>query len=154
MMLASGGVSCRRYLLSELANRMARVWASGSPSLTSAAAFQTQLRSLPTFGDSFISGTTVISLAKPFLLPIARHTVVVGANLQRLVSSHDQSCLAVLLVLQQSNITSSTLSPLVGLLNKLEELCAHLEGLLLEFLVGLDIDFLGEADNGLEVDIL
>lgn len=45
-------------LLSELAKRMARVWASGSPSLTSAAAFQTQLLSLPTFGESFMSGTT------------------------------------------------------------------------------------------------
>jgi hypothetical protein len=48
-----------RDLLSEFANRMARVCASGSPSLTSAAAFQTQLRSDPTLGDSFISGTTI-----------------------------------------------------------------------------------------------
>lgn len=46
-------------LLSEFANRMARVWASGSPSLTSAAAFQTQLLSDPTLGESFISGTTI-----------------------------------------------------------------------------------------------
>ena len=45
-------------LLSLLANRMARVCGSGSPSLTSAAAFHTQLRSLPTLGESFISGTT------------------------------------------------------------------------------------------------
>lgn len=44
-------------LLSELAKRMARVTASGSPSLTSAAAFHTQDRSEPTLGDSFISGT-------------------------------------------------------------------------------------------------
>lgn len=43
--------------LSELAKRMARVTASGSPSLTSAAAFHTQDRSEPTLGDSFISGT-------------------------------------------------------------------------------------------------
>lgn len=46
-------------LLSLLAKRMANVQASGSPSLTSAVAFQTQLRSLPTFGDSFMAGTTV-----------------------------------------------------------------------------------------------
>lgn len=46
------------HLLSELANRMASVTASASPSLTSAAAFQTQLRSEPTLGESFISGTT------------------------------------------------------------------------------------------------
>lgn len=44
-------------VLSELAKRMARVTASASPSLTSAAAFQTQERSEPTLGDSFISGT-------------------------------------------------------------------------------------------------
>lgn len=44
--------------LSELAKRIARVTASASPSLTSAAAFHTQLRSDPTLGDSFISGTT------------------------------------------------------------------------------------------------
>lgn len=49
-------------LLSLLENRMARVCGSGSPSLTSAAAFHTQLRSLPTFGESFISGTTAILL--------------------------------------------------------------------------------------------
>lgn len=47
-----------RNVLSLLANLIARVWASGSPSLTSAAAFHTQLRSLPTFGESFMSGTT------------------------------------------------------------------------------------------------
>jgi hypothetical protein len=52
---ADGG---KRDLLSGLAKRMARVTPSGSPSLTSAAAFQTQLRSEPTLGDSFISGTT------------------------------------------------------------------------------------------------
>ena len=58
----SEGNHCRldlMYSLSLLANRMAKVCASGSPSLTSAAAFQTQLRSLPTFGESFMSGTTV-----------------------------------------------------------------------------------------------
>lgn len=43
--------------LSGLAKRMARVTASASPSLTSAAAFHTQLLSEPTLGDSFISGT-------------------------------------------------------------------------------------------------
>jgi len=78
---------------------------------------------------------------------------VVGANLQSLVSSHDQSCLAILLVLQQSNVTSSALLPLIGLLVELEELCAHLENLLLELLVGLDLNFLGETDDWFEVNI-
>ena len=48
----------RHNVLSLLANRMASVCGSGSPSLTSAAAFHTQLRSLPTLGDSLMSGTT------------------------------------------------------------------------------------------------
>jgi hypothetical protein len=78
---------------------------------------------------------------------------VVGANLQSLISSHDQSRLAILLVLQESNITSSALLPLVGLLVELEELCAHLENLLLKLLIGLDLNFLSETDDWLEVDI-
>jgi hypothetical protein len=79
---------------------------------------------------------------------------VIGADLQGLVSSHNQSRLAILLVLQESNITGSTLLPLVGILDELEELCAHLESLLLELLIGLDLDFLGETDDWLEMDVL
>lgn len=78
---------------------------------------------------------------------------MVGANLQSLISSHNQSRLAILLVLQESNITSSALLPLVGLLVELEELCAHLENLLLKLLIGLDLNFLSETDDWLEVDI-
>lgn len=52
-----GRFSNNRNALSELAKRIARVTASASPSLTSAAAFQTQERSEPTLGESFISGT-------------------------------------------------------------------------------------------------
>jgi hypothetical protein len=78
---------------------------------------------------------------------------MVGADLQSLISSHDQSRLAVLLVLQESNITSPALLPLIGLLVELEELCAHLENLLLELFVGLDLNFLGETDDGFEMDI-
>lgn len=51
--------------LSLLANLMARVCASGSPSLTSAETFQTQLRSLPTLGESFMSGVTVTGQRMP-----------------------------------------------------------------------------------------
>ena len=78
---------------------------------------------------------------------------MVGANLQRLVSSHNQSCLAILLVLQESNITSTTLLPLIGILVELKELCAHLENLLLKLLIGLNLNFLGETNDWLEVDI-
>jgi hypothetical protein len=52
------------------------------------------------------------------------HTVVVGADLEGLVPSHDQSGLAVLLVLQQLNITGTALLPLLGLGIKLEQLGA------------------------------
>jgi hypothetical protein len=56
-------------------------------------------------------------------------------------------------MLQQSNITSPTLLPLIGLFVELEELCAHLEDLLLKLLVGFDLNFLSETDDWLEVDI-
>ena len=60
--LASGSKVLGLSLLSELAKRIAKVTASASPSETSAAAFQTQDLSDPTFGESFISGTTVFTL--------------------------------------------------------------------------------------------
>jgi hypothetical protein len=79
---------------------------------------------------------------------------VVGADLQSLVSAHNQSSLAVLLVLEKSNITSSALLPLVCLTDKLEKLGAHLECLLLELFVGLDLNFLCETNDRLEMNIL
>jgi hypothetical protein len=82
-----------------------------------------------------------------------QRTIVIGADLQSLISPHDQSCLAILLVLQESNITSPTLLPFISLLVELEELCTHLENLLLELLVGLDLNFLGQTDDWFEVDI-
>lgn len=82
-----------------------------------------------------------------------RHTVVVGADLEGLVSPHDQTSLAVLLVLQQSHVTSTTLLPLLALTVELEQLCAHLERLLLELFVGLDLDLLSQVDDGLEMDV-
>jgi hypothetical protein len=78
---------------------------------------------------------------------------MICADLQRLVSSHDQPCLAILLVLEQSHIACATLLPLIRLSDKLEKLCAHLKGLLFEFFVGLDLNLLGEANNRLKVDI-
>jgi len=50
--------------LSVLAKRMARSSLVGEPSAMSASTFQTQDRSLPTFGVSFISGMTVCSLPR------------------------------------------------------------------------------------------
>lgn len=80
-------------------------------------------------------------------------TVVVGADLEGLVAAHDQTGLLVLLVLQQTHIAGTTLLPLLAFAVKLEQLGAHLEGLLLELLVGLGLHLLGQANNGLEVNI-
>ena len=82
------------------------------------------------------------------------HTVVVGADLEGLVSAHDQASLAVLLVLEQTNVTSATLFPLGSLANKFEQLGAYLEHLLLGLLVGLGLDLFGQLDDGLEVNII
>ena len=66
-------------------------------------------------------------------------TVVVSADLEGLVAAHDQASLQVLLVLQQTDITSTTLLPLLALGVELEELGAHLEDLLLNLLAGLHL---------------
>ena len=77
-------------LLSLLAKRMARVHASGSPSLTSAVAFQTQLRSLPTFGDSFIAGTTGAHQPTSTRRPLCTSFVVPRGRIEsRLVRLHE-----------------------------------------------------------------
>jgi len=103
-----------------------------------------------------MSGTTLYESAVCLISSGSKipHTVVVCANLEGLVSAHNQSCLSVLLVLQESHITGTTLLPLVGLADELEELGAHLEGLLLNFLTGLNVNLLGEMNDWLEVDIL
>jgi len=78
---------------------------------------------------------------------------MVRADLERLVPSHNKSSLAILFVLEQPDISSTTLLPLARLAVELEKLGAHLERLLLELLVGLCLDFLGQANDGLEIDI-
>jgi hypothetical protein len=141
---------------------MARVTASGSPSLTSAAAFQTQLRSELTWGESLISGTTAHTcqsfgtLRRELDRRIKENqlTVVVCADLEGLVSAHDQAGLAVLAVLEQADVAGAALLPLADLLDIPEKLGAHLEELPLRFLVGFDLDLLGQADDRPEMDIL
>ena len=78
---------------------------------------------------------------------------MVGADLQGLVTTHDKSGSAVLLVLEQTDLAGTTLLPLSAVTVELEELGAHLEGLLLTLLVCLGVDFLGKVNNGFEVDI-
>jgi hypothetical protein len=79
--------------------------------------------------------------------------VVVGANLQGLVTTHNKSGSAVLLVLEQTDFTGTALLPLSAVAVELEELGTHLESLLLALLVCLGVDFLGKVNNGLEVDV-
>lgn len=144
-----------RGLLSLLPNRMARVCASGSPSETSAATFQTQERSLPTFGDNFMSGVTATCqcLFKQHSIGALFLTIVIGADLEGFVSSHNQASLAILFVLQQTHIAGSSLLPLSRLTVKLEELGSHLEHLLLGLFVRLGLDFLGQVYDWLKVNI-
>ena len=113
-----------------------------------------------------MSGTTVPNLVSFILIegPVVaivraepqkerrRLTVMIGADLQRLVSSHDQPSLVVLFVLEQSYIASPTLLPLSRVAIKAKELGAHLEGLFLELFVGLRIYFLCKVHDRLEVD--
>lgn len=49
-----------------------------------------------------------------------RLTIMVGADLESLVSSHDQTSLAVLLVLQQTNVARPSLFPFPRISVKLE----------------------------------
>jgi len=78
---------------------------------------------------------------------------VVGADLERLVSTHDKASLAILGVLQETNIAGAALLPLVALLDELEELGSHLEHLFLRLLVGLGVNLFGKLDDGFEMDI-
>jgi len=78
---------------------------------------------------------------------------VVGADLEGLVSPHDQASLAVLLVLEKSDIAGSPLLPLPALAVELEQLSPHLESLLLGLLVGLGVDLLSKVHDRLEVNI-
>ena len=151
---------------------MARVCASGSPSLTSAVVFQTQLRSDPTLGERLISGTTVKPKIRQGHLSSdlnEKLTVVVRTDFVCLVSSHNQPDLLGLLVLQQLDITSSTLFPFARITIELEKLCpptwtlvmgsgpfetrySQLENRFLRLLICLHI-YLLQVDKRLEVNI-
>lgn len=51
-------------------------------------------------------------------------TIVVGADLEGLVATHQETDLLGLLVLHQADITGTALLPLVGLLDEAEKLSA------------------------------
>lgn len=77
---------------------------------------------------------------------------MVSADLEGLVSAHHQPGLVVLLVPQQPHVASTTLLPFLGVTVKSEQLGAHLEGLLLEFFIGLGVDLFSQANDRLEVN--
>lgn len=79
---------------------------------------------------------------------------MISADLEGLVAAHDQAGLAVLLVLEQAHVARAALLPLLGILLEDKELGAHLEELFLRLLVGLGLNLLRQADDGLEVDVL
>lgn len=155
-------------ILSLLANRIASVW--GSPvgfSLTSKAVFHTQLRSLPTLGESFMSGTTITGGIMAISAPPHQHafshhstkewylsqlTPVVCAHLERPISPHNQSCVAIL-GLVQLDIPRAPLLPFSTVAIESKELGPHLENLFHVLLVCLDILFLCEAHDRLEFDL-
>lgn len=136
---------------------MARVHGSGSPSLTSAAAFQTQLLSLPTLGESFISGTTMITLAsspRHSISPTGEaHTIVIRANLQSLIPPHNQPCLLILPMLEQPHIPCATLLPLPRITVEFEKLSAHFERLFLLLFICSCLDFLRKMHNRRKLNI-
>jgi hypothetical protein len=78
---------------------------------------------------------------------------VICADFEGLIPPHHQTSLLVLFVFQQSHITGPSFLPLPGLTVKLKQLSAHLEGLLLELLVGLGLDLNRKANDRLEVEI-
>lgn len=78
---------------------------------------------------------------------------MICANLECLVPSHDQSCLLVLLVFQETNITSATFFPFPRISVEFEQFCAHLECLFLGFFIGLGLDLLGQMDDRLKMNI-
>lgn len=71
----------------------------------------------------------------PFRIPLVqndgfeggKHTQVVGAHLQRLVTTHDQTDLGRLLVLQQTDVTGSAFLPFQFVLGEAEQLGAPIE---------------------------
>ena len=78
---------------------------------------------------------------------------MICADLEGLVSAHDQTSLSVLAVLEQADVAGTTLLPLAALTDKLEKLSSHLKKLLLQLLVRLDLDLLRQPDDRLEVDV-
>lgn len=76
---------------------------------------------------------------------------MVRADLQCLVSAHDQTYFLGLLVLEYTDVTRTPLLPFGGILSEPEQLCSDLEEDFLVLLVCLCLDRLCELNNRLEV---
>lgn len=81
-------------------------------------------------------------------------TVMIRADLQRLITSHDQSRLSILLVLQQPHVSSTTFLPLTRFSIEPEEFGTHLEDLFLHLFIGFDFNLFRETIDRFEMDIL
>lgn len=77
---------------------------------------------------------------------------MVGAHLERLISPHNQSGIAIL-SLVQLDIPRAPLLPFSAVAIKSKELGPHFENLFHVLLVCLDILFLCEAHDRLELDL-
>jgi hypothetical protein len=78
---------------------------------------------------------------------------VVRADFECLIPPHDQSCLLVFLVLEQSNVPGTSFFPFPSVSVELEKLRSHLEGLIFGLFVSFGLDFLGKVDDGLKMHI-
>ena len=78
---------------------------------------------------------------------------MIGTNFKCLITSHDQACLAVFLVLQKTNITCASLLPLSRITIKLEKFGSHLERLFFSFFMSFGLNLFGQVDNRFEMNI-
>lgn len=79
---------------------------------------------------------------------------MVSTDLQGLVTTHDETDLLRLLVLQQTNITCTTLLPFLRFLVKAEELGPDLELDILVLFVGLDFNLVFKLDHRVELWVM
>ena len=78
---------------------------------------------------------------------------MIRANLQRLIPSHNQPRLPILLMLQQPYVPRAALFPIPTTAIEFKQLGAHFEDLLFALFICFCWDFFRQVHDGLEVDI-
>lgn len=79
---------------------------------------------------------------------------MVSTDLQGLVTAHDKTDLLRFFVLQETDITRTTLLPLLRLLVKAEELGSNLELDVLVLFVGLDLNLVFKLDHRVKLRVM